>query len=147
MNIELTEEQAEAYKRGESITLDPPKQWEPKGGNYYIVNGEVFRGSNDTEAREFGNTYISRQQAEVAATAMRTHNRLLAYIAEFDKGWVADWNNNSQNKHYITSWHYNEDKTYRWRFSTIERSPDIVYMSRNCAKGLVEKLNNGEIKL
>mgnify|MGYP003625361241 CR=1 FL=1 len=31
MNIELTQEQAEAFGRGESITLTPkPKQWEPR---------------------------------------------------------------------------------------------------------------------
>ena len=72
MNIELTQEQAEAFGRGESITLTP-KQWEPK--------------------------YNELTLSELKA--VHTHRRLVKYVKEFGGNWEADWGNRYQNKYAV----------------------------------------------
>jgi len=118
MNIELTQEQVEAFGRGESITLTPkPKQWEPRRGLNWVDRAHIS-----------------------------TYTRLLQYVKEFGGDWEADWENMHQEKCYVyyghssgNRWHYsNPLKT---------RIGGTVYMSEACAEGLAAKLNSGEVVL
>ena len=104
MNIELTQEQVEAFNRGESITITnrsesititpKPKQWEPRGGGFWVTGySQHSNTSSENETREFGVERQTKKAAEKASDAMRTHNRLLAYVDEFGGDWEANWEN------------------------------------------------------
>lgn len=142
--VELTEEQCKQL----GLPVEPmvPK-WEPKAGMWYVTLHGTVNSSTKTvrECTKFGIDRNTKAEAEEAAKAMRTHNRLLAYAAEFDKGWKPDWNDFRQSKYSI--YFDNENAMYRYSYNIYSNSIGIVYMSKECAKGLVEKLNNGEVVL
>jgi hypothetical protein len=128
MNIELTQEQVAAFNRGESFTITPkPKKWEP------------------VSYREFGAERQTKEAAEKACAVMRTHNRLLAYVYEFGGDWVADWNFKAQMKYYINYDAIEDDWWVCWANWTC--CLGTVYMSEECAEGLVDKLKSGEVVL
>jgi hypothetical protein len=148
MNIELTQEQVAAFNRGESITITPkPKQWEPRGG-YHAVLSSGFNlplAVITAEQRKFGIVRHTREEAEKARDAMRTHNRLLAYVDEFGGDWEADWSIYAQNKYYIV---YNA-LSGEWEIDCCYRTFGLgnVHMSQECAQGLIAKLESGEVLL
>ena len=143
--IELTDEQFAALQSGESITITPPKKvWEPDGQWYVAGNGEVWKNPSPHNC-VFGNAFPTEEAAEKAAEAMRRHNRLLAYVAEFDGDWEPDWSMDLQEKFYV---YYNHNDS-KWRFSwnNYSQQAEQVYMSKECAEGLANKLNSGEVVL
>ena len=149
MNIELTQEQAEAFGRGESITITPkPKQWEPRGGYYAVLSSGFYSplAVITAKKRKFGVARQTKEAAEKASAAMRTHNRLLAYVAEFGGDWEADWKNIQQEK---CSVNYSYSACCGWYLHTrcSVCTSGTVYMSQDCAQGLVAKLNSGEVTL
>jgi hypothetical protein len=130
MNIELTQEQAEAFGRGESITLTPkPKQWETRG-EFYALHHSLPTSTVEAAAK--------------ATTNIRTHNRLLAYVDEFGGDWEADWSDNQHN-YYV---YYNHLRmAWSATMSSTVCASGTVYMPKDCALGLVAKLNSGEVVL
>ena len=79
------------------------------------------------------------------AHTVRTHHRLLTYVYEFDYGWYADWSSRDQFKYYVS---YNiHQQIYATQVVYICRHICAVYMSKQCAEGLVVKLNSGEVIL
>ena len=87
----------------------------------------------------------TKEAAEKARAAMRTHNRLLAWLAENDDGWVADWNKHEQAKFSLFQNVYNgfwsfENNTQYMKLGT-------VYMSYQNAEKLCKLLNDGMIEL
>ena len=117
MNIELTLEQAEAFGRGESITLTPkPKQWEPRMGLDWVDRA-----------------YIS------------TYTRLLKYVKEFGGDWNADWSDERQAKYSVRYSHISKVWSMSWDMTV--HIMGTVYMSEDCAKDLIAKLNSGEVTL
>ena len=113
MNIELTQEQAEAFGRGESITLTPkPKQWKPTVSLDWVDRAHIS-----------------------------TYTLLLKYVKEFGGDWVADWEDADQAK-YCLFYDYSRREwdiktTYEYCVS------GTVYMSPNCALELADKINSG----
>ena len=148
MNIELTQEQVAAFNRGESITITPkPKQWEPRGGPYDVRgNGVTAKGLGVSIASyaEFGTERQTAEAAEKASAAMRTHNRLLAYVDEFGGDWEADWSDNHKN-YYVCYAHLR--MVWSATMSSTTCTGGTVYMSEECAKDLAAKLNSGEVVL
>ena len=150
---ELEELKATAVKLQQQIeALEKPKQWEPRGGGYWVCGwGNVFHSpERDTCAptrrtSKFGVERQTAEAAEKASDAMRTHNRLLAYVDEFGGDWEADWEDGKQVKCYV---YYNYSGR-RWNYSNwLEtRIGGAVYMSIECALELVAKLNSGEVVL
>lgn len=123
-----------------------PDKWEPKGGGYIIgSNGSIVGGmDNYMDCREFGAEYATFEQAEKAAKAMRAHNRLLAYVAEFAPNWCANWNQESPK--FILAFDYTE-KLWVIRASIMERTAGAVFMPEHVAIELCHKLNSGEVEL
>lgn len=128
--------------------VEPPekKKWKPQGGWWYVTdNGEVYDCYPDAAYKTFGTAYPTKKAAEKAAEAMRKHNRLLAYVSEFDAGWEADWDDDNQFKYYVyygypsKGWHVGQ--------CCVTEVAGRVYMSEQCAEGLAEKLNSGEVEL
>ena len=132
MNIKLTPEQAEAFGRGESITLTPkPKQWEPRMGAFYPSGCRYPRRTED--------------DSDKCYSIMRTHNRLLAYVDEFGGDWEANWENSEQLKYSVYYGYIS--KLWGRDFSQTLCTNGTVYMSKDCAEGLAAKLNSGEVVL
>jgi hypothetical protein len=110
--------------------LEKPKKWEPRGGYYRSIhNTERSTVAADAKARD----------------AMRTHNRLLAYVDEFGGDWVADWSDRWQRKFTVLRTH----ETKKWAKESwgMQETLGTVYMSKACAEGLVAKLESGEVLL
>ena len=145
--IKSTQEQMEKLQAGESITIEPPKpsQWEPKGGSHYILGTKVSIGRSMEEYRQFGLERTDRAQALKAVKAMRIHNRLLAYVEEFDPNYNPDWVNPDDDKYFV----YYDNKHRKWFIAShlYAYVPGSVYMSKACAKTLLTKLNSGEVVL
>lgn len=122
-------------------------EWQPKGGEYLCHHtGFIVGPSGNDFASEFnGCTYKTLKLAEKAAKAMRAHNRLLAYVAEFAPDWEPDWGNERQLKAEVmfNSLH-GEWVIENWVYCS---SPSVVYMPEHVAKELCDKLNSGEVVL
>jgi len=113
--------------------LEKPKQWEPRG-NYRIKM-----------SREDTPTMLTIEAAEKASSAMRTHNRLLAYVDEFGGNWEADWEDNLELNYCVQ--YSNHSKKWGVDGRYMACVSGTVYMSRECAEGLAAKLNSGEVVL
>ena len=117
----------------EELKATAVKQWEPRG-DYRI---KLLK--EDTP------TLLTQEAAEKASTAMRTYNRLLAYVDEFGLWWEADWADKSQVKRFI--FYAYKDRLWDMGCHNTTRVSGAVYMSKDCAEGLVAKLNTGEVIL
>ena len=97
--------------------LEKPEQWEPK--------------------------YNELTLSELKAVL--THRRLVKYVKEFGGDWEADWEDSQQLKY--TAMYGYISKRWKRDFSQTLCYSGTVYMSRDCAEGLVAKLNSGEVVL
>ena len=117
MNMELTQEQAEAFGRGESITLTPkPKQWKPTVDLDWVDRAHIS-----------------------------TYTLLLKYVKEFDYFWEADWSDSTQEKGYV--YYNYISRRWSAESWVSRCCGGTVYMSEECAKDLAFKLNSGEVVL
>jgi len=125
--------------------LNKPEPWQPRRGEWFIDRmGEVANSISTKEYREFGAEYQTEEQGEWARDKMRSFNRQLAWLAENDDGWRADWSDRLQEKHSI--YHIVKNNKYNIDSNCIIRYLNIIYMSEENAKKLCELLNNGTVK-
>lgn len=138
--IQLTAEQFEALQSGQPITIEPPKpaitKWEPKGGIYGI--------SFSNNLSKAGFAYNNSSQANSAAKALRAYARQLAWLAENDDGWIADWTNMRQYKYYV----YYEHNSNRFKKCGSYKSQGInaIFMSEANANELTKLMNDGIVE-
>jgi hypothetical protein len=129
--------------------LEKPKQWEPRKGKYVIQgDSEIVAVSIDHNPVMYvqsGSIRLFKGSAEKARDAMRTHNRLLAYVDEFGGDWEADWSDRWQRKFTVLRCH----ETEQWSKISygMQETLGTVYMSLECAQGLIAKLESGEVIL
>ena len=144
--IQLTAEQFEALQSGQPITIEPPKptipKWEPRGGNIQITASLNVTGKWDPTSA--GMCYPNTNKANSAAKAIRTYARQLAWLAENDDGWVADWFNAHQNKYYVYIAHKNNKVTIHSNYT--DQSFGIIYMSEANATKLAQLMNDGIVE-
>ena len=149
--IQLTAEQFQALQSGQPITIEPPKpvipiaKWEPIGGEFSISNSFSVLGiKTEDEVKKSGMKYKTKNQAENAAKALRSYARQLAWLAENDDGWVADWSDAYQGKYqiYIEN-NGNKINTHR---NFIDRSIGLIYMSQANATKLAQLMNDGIVE-
>jgi len=143
MKIELTQEQIEAFSRGESITINPPKkieQWEPPGGDW------VISGRNDALhsplGSSLGRAHAGRERATEelarrAAEASRKRDRLEAFR---DQHWP------NQHGTYYVCFNTSTERYYERNDHNL-RSPGLVYGHREYAEKAAAMLNNRELVL
>lgn len=119
----------------------PVEAWEPKGGDWTIYgDGDVDNSGPNPEWARFGTERNTQEQAEKTRDAMRVFNRLLAYRDEFDPEF--DWDNGYG--YYV----YYDDSCYTYGEDEFGlRTVAGVYMSKEVAESLCEKLNSGEVTL
>ena len=127
-----------------------PTEWEPRGGEWYVrSSGDIQEFYTDDDSRLFGTEYKTKKQAKWARDKMRSFNRLLAYVAEFDvdkngKQWEANWDDEKQKKYFIS---YN-NILKEWVCDSSSWNDKLsCYMSKQCAIDLAAKLNSGEVIL
>jgi len=135
---ELRKQHAELTK--EIDKLEAVKAWDPEGGEYYILgSGEVRYYESHNAIKLFGTERKTREQAEKARDKMRVFNRLLAYVDEFAK---------DDSDNYYTVGLIDSPNEYDW-FGHDSRVKVIgaVYMPKQAAIELCEKLNSGEVVL
>lgn len=137
--IQLTAEQFEALQSGQPITIEPPKptitKWEPKGGKYAI--------SFSNNLNKAGMEYQTRSQANSATKQLRAYARQLAWLAENDDGWVADWSK-YQNKYYVTYSH--EKAEFEATFCYQSNHLSTIFMSEANAIKLAQLMNDDVVE-
>ena len=148
--IQLTAEQFEALQSGKPITIEPPKsaitKWEPKPGAFTInlVSLVSYEAGSNDKYRLAGAEYQTKAQADSAAKQLRAYARQLAWLAENDDGWVADWSDAYQGKYQIYIEHNgNKINTHR---NFIDRSIGLIYMSEANATKLAQLMNDGIVE-
>jgi len=160
--IELTKEELNQLMNGEDvlriecnglhITIkEKVEKWEPKFGEFTLsfnmqpvfVKDHVKSQENLKFLRESGMLRGTYGQAERAAKKMRTFNRLLAYVDEFDPDYQFDYH---KSNHYI-EYCSGVRKYFAGCTDCDYEKLGIVYMSREVAKELCRKLNSGEVCL
>ena len=150
--ITFTKEQVkaitDAFSRGESITIEPPKpvitKWEPKGGGYTIGGTfDTLKVNSSNKYRLSGMEHQTQTQAKQAAKALRSYARQLAWLTENDDGWVADWENCDQLKYYVTQTGKN---IYDTAIARQVKDLATVYMSDLNATKLSNLLNDGIVE-
>ena len=148
--IQLTTEQFEALQSGQPITIEPPKpaitKWEPAGGSYCVVNhclSALHYNKAPSNASASGLTYKTKVQADSAAKQLRAYARQLAYLAENDDGWVADWSKD-QNKYYVTYSH--EKAEFETTFCYQSNHLSTIFMSETNATKLAQLMNDGIVE-
>lgn len=131
----------------EGVTIKKKvEQWEPKGGEYYITcDGFIEKttiSDSNLNKNLFGNLFSTKSQAERAARNMRTFNRLLAYVDEFDPEY--EWRCGEANYYIIVDSNTNK---FEYDYDAFLYKTGMVYMSQEVAQELCRKLNSGEVIL
>ena len=140
--IQLTAEQFQALQSGQPITIEPPKptitKWEPIGGNYCI--------SFSNNLSKAGFAYNNSSQADSAAKQLRAYARQLAWLAENDDGWVADWSNIHQYKYYVYYDHNNNNSKFKEYSCYQAQYINTIFMSEANAIKLAQLMNDGIVE-
>ena len=143
--IQLTAEQFQALQSGQPITIEPPKptttKWEPRGGNIQITASLNVTGK--WEPTSAGMCYPNINKANSAAKAIRAYARQLAWLAENDDGWVADWSKD-QNKYYVTYSH--EKAEFETTLCYQSNHLSTIFMSKANATKLAQLMNDGIVE-
>ena len=148
--IQLTAEQFKALQSGQPITIEPPKptitKWEPKPGVFTLrlAFGTSVISYSDDSYRLAGMEYQTKSQADSAAKQLRAYARQLAWLAENDDGWVADWNDYEQNKYFVNYNHYH--KKMRRGNSYNTQFINTIFMSETNATKLAQLMNDGIVE-
>tara|TARA_R110002096_G_scaffold35372_2_gene99945 strand:+ start:354 stop:815 length:462 start_codon:yes stop_codon:yes gene_type:complete len=151
INAEISDMRlALASLEAKAKALETPKQWEPRGGDWSIrSNGQVdlLHGNRGLLHQQFGEMRLNHGAAKKASDAMRTHNRLLAYVDEFGGDWEADWEDKKQEKYFVFYSHYHINGEWCSDSTRGCNATGAVHMSQDCAVELANKLNSGEVVL
>ena len=148
--IQLTAEQFEALQSGQPITIEPPKptitKWEPIGGRFTIDVTKLnsYEICSENKYRLAGMEYQTKSLANSAAKAIRAYARQLAWLAENDDGWIADWPDNRQSKFYVY-YHHETEKALK-SYDASAESFGIIYMSEANATKLAQLMNDGIVE-
>ena len=148
--IQLTAEQFQALQSGQPITIEPPKpaitKWEPAVGKYIIHTELDLQLRNQTFApyKLLSLGFQTADQANLAMKALLSYARQLAWLAENDDGWVADWSNEDQNKYFVY-YHHETEKALK-SYDASAESFGIIYMSEANANKLAQLMNDGIVE-
>lgn len=149
--ITLTEEQMKALQLGKSITIEPPKpaitKWEPKRGKFILqsdLDGSYSAPGCSVPYILAGLTYATEAKANSAAKALRAYARQLAWLAENDDGWIADWDDHYQNKYFII---YSNETSKFQKSKMYQANPiSMIFMSEQNAAKLARFMNEGIVE-
>ena len=139
----IEKQMAQLQKQLEEVLNSPKEVWKPRGRHTITSYGVIDNIPSDSQNNFIG-TFLTREQAVKAKPQLRAFAQLLAYVAEFDSEWKADWNDKYQEKWTVYFDHFSQ----KWCSISFCASQSIqVYMSEQCARELADKLNTGEVVL
>lgn len=140
---EIAELQKQLEEKQKALSAMPDK-WRPKAGRFYVdeAGGVSESVSHLIGSPDFGNEYSTREQAEKAAKAMRAHNRLSSYVAEF----APDYEFNKLDKNWYVYFDF-ETSDWDYSYNSFHNVAGVVYMPLVTAAALSAKLNSGEVEL
>jgi len=119
--------------------------WEPEGGGWFLSPiGTVSERSSSYKAfSRLGLERSTEEGTELTLERMISSNLLQAYVYEYGGDWVADWNDETQTKHYIMYCFSEKD----WWCSEARCLfvAGTVYMNEECAEKLRDDLNSGHV--
>jgi len=121
------------------------EKWEPEDGDFVFAASGAFYGTSDSRCRDYGIERKTREQAKSAYEKARTFNRLLAYVDEHAPGWEPEWSDIKERKWYVYFDHTNQ--AWGASFESTLQDAGKVYMPREVAEELANKLNSGEVEL
>jgi hypothetical protein len=107
--------------------------------------GKITHVWNQEGFGEFGSLYKTEELAGKAAKQLVRYQRLLNYVIHHDQDWTADWEDDMQSKFYVDYIQY--DGAYGVDYLYSYEALGTVYMSEECARALIEKLNNKTFSL
>lgn len=90
-----------------------------------------------------GRYRIKEANAKLALQRNKEANVIEALAEQLDPDWVADWDNEQQNKYYV----FLSKNEYKCSWNNGAYSIGVPYMSRQTAVKICDMLNNGEIEL
>ena len=125
-------------------TVEPVK-WQPKGGDWYIVNGGgVVKLATSSESRGFGSERATKEQAERACVEMRRFNRLLALRDELCGDGVDDLEEIKE-----TYFVFYNKQSNMWKKDYILnlKFETPLFTSHDSAQKACDMLNSGEVEL
>lgn len=140
---ELQELKAKVAELESRIVAEPVK-WQPKGGDWWIDEGNVFEFAHNEIYYPFGTARQTKEEAERAAVEMRRFNRLLALRDELCGDEVVDWGDHRY-KHYVYFSH--SDRQWRAEFNDDYESITPYFTSKESAQKACDMLNSGEVEL
>jgi len=143
---ELQELKAKVAELESRIVAKPAvKKWEPKGGDFFVGAGEVYKFYTSDKARIFGAERETKEQAERAAVEMRRFNRLLALRDELYVGKDVNWMNHKEEKYSL----YYSHEVGRWELDWNVTNESIMpyFASLESAEKACDMLNSGEVEL
>lgn len=139
-----------ALKRAQS-ELDPLKQpppppdvcWMPKDAielYHFAKEGRVYRSSGKIELKERATQHIlrkTREEAERDLYREQARMTIIRFIARENakRGWVADWNNDSLGKYYL-SYDYADNSMYTGESYCVRDLPPEFYGHRETIEAL-----------
>ena len=150
--INLTKEQFEQLQSNKTLTinLDEQKQekWTPSNGLWNVEPwSESYANQMSVTYINYSNAgleYETEEEAIKAYKAIRAYARQLKWLSENEDNFKPDWNNISQQKHYVT--YDNRDKTYCIGFNFENNNVNTIYMSAKNAEKLCRLLNEGVVE-
>lgn len=142
----LTEQEREQLT-GLLAKAKEPSIMECTGGGYALnTTNQIVEGALSDNHRIVGNEYTTSQEAQRAAK-MRTEREILNNIIRQENkrtGYVADWNDNKQEKYEIY-WCANSCN-YEISWTIICQRIGVEYCNVQSAKIIVAALNTGRIQ-
>lgn len=140
---ELQELKVKVAELESRISAEPVK-WQPKGGDWWIDEGNVFEFAHNEIYYPFGTARQTKEEAERASVEMRRFNRLLALRDELCGDEVVNWNDH-KHKHYV----YFSHSRAKWfpEFDDVYESIMPYFTNYDSAQKACDMLNSGEVEL
>ena len=138
----VTELEKQLFAR--AVKTVEPVKWQPKGGDWWIDEGNVFEFAHNEIYYPFGTARQTKEEAERAAVEMRRFNRLLALRDELCGDEVVDWTNDSSKyqvffSHAAELWYFQVD--------TFGETIAPYFTTTESAQKACDMLNSGEVEL
>ena len=122
-----------------------PVKWQPKGGDWWVDEGNVFEFANNEIYYPFGTARQTKEEAERASVEMRRFNRLLALRDELCGDEVVNWSGFDKYKYHLFFSHNQR----AWFVSSDLCCENIMpyFTNYDSAQKACDMLNSGEVEL
>lgn len=143
----------------ERVNIEPQENLEPKvylpeiGEKYWYLfaTGEVanYIWKNDKTDNDLftqGNVFLTQQEAQKEAQYRKLRAKYVAYVKEYNDGWVADWSDKEQVKYYL-QWHcFNNFFHIINTYTNLPTDLDFIFKGTNFTGFILKRMTHEEIR-